>query len=172
MVSLWTGSRKLPIYILLLCEFIGEVLCTVGLFGAILPKQPRTKVAVPFHIYTSYTCMFSWVHRKRKYISYPSLFVLQFRYSYFFILLVASSVLDQIHYIDNLSSWSKYSTPACLTLPLSTWTWTSIRHMMTACQIKGLSYLGTVCLVFYLLKNDVIFTFISDKSAQYWPPQS
>lgn len=52
MVSLLTGSRKLPIYILLLCEFIGDVLCTGGLCDGISPKQPQTKVAVTYIHFT------------------------------------------------------------------------------------------------------------------------
>lgn len=51
-VSLLTGSRKLPIYILLLCEFIGDVLCTVGLCGGISPRQPQMKVAVTYIHFT------------------------------------------------------------------------------------------------------------------------
>lgn len=44
-VSLLTGSRKLPLYILLLCEFIGNVRCAGGggwgdggLFGGTSPR--------------------------------------------------------------------------------------------------------------------------------------
>lgn len=45
---------------------------------------------------------------------------LQFRYVDVFMLLVPSLVLDQIHYIDKLSCWSKYSTCTLLRSPLST----------------------------------------------------